>query len=56
MTFQSESHGKGVSFFTWRGLPKIGGGEGIRYLLVDQKRGSKDFFKIENGGRSHLYF
>ena len=40
-----------VSFFTWRGLLKIGG---IRYFFLDQKEGSKDFFKLKR--RDHLYF
>ena len=40
-----------VSFFTGRGLLKIGG---IRYFFLDQKGGSKDFFKLIRG--DHLYF
>ena len=43
-----------VSFFTRRGrggLLKIGG---IRYFFLDQKGGSKDFFKLKRG--DHLYF
>ena len=40
-----------VSFFTGRGvLLKIGG---IRYFFLDQKGGSKDFFKKKG---DHLYF
>ena len=36
-----------VSFFTGRrGLLKIGG---IRYFFLDQKGGSKDFFKLKRG-------
>ena len=36
-----------VSFFTGRGAPENWGG--IRYFFVDQKRGSKDFFKLKRG-------
>ena len=41
-----------VSFFTGRGLLKIGGG--IRYFLLDQK-GIKRFFQIKKGG-SLIFF
>ena len=35
-----------MSFFTGRGLLKIGR---IGYFFVDQKGGSKDFFKLKRG-------
>ena len=36
-----------VSFFTGRGAPENWGG--IRYCFLDQKGGSKDFFKLKRG-------
>ena len=42
-----------VSFFTGRGAPENWVG-GIRYFFLDQKGGSKDFFKLKRG--DHLYF
>ena len=38
-------------FLPGGGLLKIGG---IRYFFLDQKGGSKDFFKLKRG--DHLYF
>ena len=40
-----------MSFFPGRGAPE---NWGIRYFFLDQKGGSKDFFKLEKG--DHLYF
>ena len=41
-----------MSFFTRRGAPENWGGDQVFFL--DQKGGSKDFFKLKRGDR--LYF
>ena len=42
---------KGSVIFYWEGAPE---NWGIRYFFLDQKGGSKDFFKLKRG--DHLYF